>query len=573
MGGSAAELTGWDLSCIDWEDRLRTGRSLVPTLPLFREPADRSVAIFDRLRIPDIPGTPTFKEAAGDWFRDIVRAVFGALDPVSMQRHIRELFLLVPKKNSKTTNGSGLMLTAVLVNKRPKAEFLLVAPTQMISLLAFEQLCGMIAIDQRLQSAFHIQGHLKKVTFLPTKATLQIKSFNPSVMTGVKPSGVMIDELHVIAEASDADRVMGQIRGGIVSQPEAFFAITTTQSERPPRGVFKAELAKARAIRDGKATGKMLPVLYEFPDAIGRAKKEPDKPYAWEDRAFWHMVTPNNGRSITVDRLVEDFDTAKLAGEEELRRWASQHLNVEIGMALGDDRWAGADHWEKQTDETVTFAAILEQCDVVTVGVDGGGLDDLLGFAVLGRHKATREWMLWGRAWAHKGVLERRKSEASRFDDFRRDGDLVIVDDMLTAFTQLVDLAAEVNEAGLLACVGLDPVGVGLIVDELDRRGIRQDDGQVVGVSQGYKLTGTIKTLEVQLSDGMCIHADQPLMTWCVSNARVEPKGNAVVITKQVSGTGKIDPLMAAFNAVSLMATNPEPKGSVYTADRGLTFF
>ena len=40
-------------------------------------------------------------------------------------------------------------------------------------------------------------------------------------------------------------------------------------------------------------------------------------------------------------------------------------------------------------------------------------------------------------------------------------------------------------------------------------------------------------------------------------NARVDPKGNAIVITKQASGTAKIDPLMAAFNAIALVATNP----------------
>jgi phage terminase large subunit-like protein len=46
-------------------------------------------------------------------------------------------------------------------------------------------------------------------------------------------------------------------------------------------------------------------------------------------------------------------------------------------------------------------------------------------------------------------------------------------------------------------------------------------------------------------------------MAWAVGNARVEPKGNAIPVTKQASGSAKIDPLMAAFNAIALMVTKP----------------
>jgi phage terminase large subunit-like protein len=46
-------------------------------------------------------------------------------------------------------------------------------------------------------------------------------------------------------------------------------------------------------------------------------------------------------------------------------------------------------------------------------------------------------------------------------------------------------------------------------------------------------------------------------MVWAVGNARVEPKGSAIVITKQASGSPKIDPLMATFNPIVLMSTNP----------------
>ncbi|WP_051387204.1 hypothetical protein [Bradyrhizobium sp. ARR65] len=176
---------------------------------------------------------------------------------------------------SKTTNGAALMLTSLLINERPNTEFLLVAPSHLIAEISFRQVEGMIAADPRLsrREYTHVQPHLKKVSWLKTGATLQVKSFDPNVLTGVKPAGALVDELHVVSADANADRVIGQLRGGMISQPESFLLFITTQSERPPAGVFKAELDKARAIRDGKREGAMLPVLYEFRTTSRRTEK------------------------------------------------------------------------------------------------------------------------------------------------------------------------------------------------------------------------------------------------------------------------------------------------------------
>jgi phage terminase large subunit-like protein len=49
-------------------------------------------------------------------------------------------------------------------------------------------------------------------------------------------------------------------------------------------------------------------------------------------------------------------------------------------------------------------------------------------------------------------------------------------------------------------------------------------------------------------------------MAWAVSNARVEPKSNAITITKQAFGSAKIDPLMAAFNAPLALLKRAAPQ-------------
>jgi phage terminase large subunit-like protein len=554
----------WDLSCPDWEERIRACRSLVPDLPLNQADADRAVKIFNRLKLPDVPGTPTLEVAAGDWVRDIVAAWAGSI--VDGVREITEIFLEVPKKNGKSTDAAAVMLTAMLTNRRPRAEFLLIGPTHTISEISFNQAIGMIDADPVLARSFRSQPHIKKINFVPSenqrrlgavRSSLQVKTFDSKVLTGSKAVGVLVDELHALGKVAGAERVIGQIRGGRVPFPEGFLIFITTQSDEPPTGVFRSELIKARMIRDGAVPANgMLPVLYEFPaDIISSG--------AWRDPVNWPMVNPNVGRSVRIDALATEWDTAQRAGEKEIRRWASQHLNIEIGLALGSSAWVGANYWEGCADRSLTLATLIERSEVIVIGIDAGGADDLLGFAVLGRERVTKRWLAWTRAWVHQDVLEMRKADiAPRLLDFARQGDVSIVESIGDDIRELGELVDQVAASGKLPdknAIALDPHGIGEIVEELAARGFDTEQA-LVGIQQGWKLNAAINTLGRRLiGKDMFVHAGQPLMAWCVGNAKVEPKGNAISITKQAAGTAKIDPLMALFDAVAAMALNPSP--------------
>ena len=562
----------WSTACPDWTARIVAGESLVPFPPLFADEADAAMQVFRDLKIVDAPGSPTFGDACKPWVMDYAGAIFGAYDHSSGRRLVRDFFLLVSKKNSKSTLAAGIMLTALIRNWRMSAEFLIIAPTLEVANNSFKPASDMVAADPELAELLHVQPHLRTITHRTTGASLKVIAADNDTVSGKKATGVLIDELWLFGKRNNAENMLREATGGLISRPEGFVIYLSTQSDEPPAGVFKQKLDYFRDVRDGKKVDKRsLGVLYEFPPAMIETKQ-----YLDPDLAY--VTNPNMGASVDREWLTDELGKAQDAGEQSLRGFLAKHLNIEIGLSLRNDRWPGADFWQQNADPTLTLAEIIRRSDVIVAGVDGGGLDDLLGLALLGRDKITRDWLLWTHAWAHTSVLERRKSEASRLRDFEKDGDLTIVSRFEDAFSQVADFIEEVEAAGLLAKVGLDPVGVDIIVDELAQRGIGGPEDtavekRVVGVSQGYKLTGTIKTAEVRLSDGAMKHCAQPMMDWCVGNAKVEPKGNAIVITKQASGTAKIDPLMAAFNTVNLMNASPESAGSVYSADRGLLVF
>lgn len=557
-------------ACPDWAERLVAGQSIIPP-PIYPVQAQEALAVFKQLRIVDAPGSPTFGEACESWVFDFVAAIFGAYDAETGRRLIREVLMLIPKKNSKSTLAAGIMVTALILNWRVSAEMIILAPTVEIANNAFAPARDMIKVDDDLSELFHVQDHVRTITHRTMGATLKVVAADSETVGGKKASWVLIDEEWLFGKRPNAEAMFREAVGGLASRPEGIVIKLTTQSDEPPAGVFRQDLQRMRDVRDGKILDpQSLPVLYEHP---------PEMVSAGDHLKLENMplVNPNFGVSVDSEFLRREYEKADQAGEHSLRGFLAKHANVEVGLNLRSDRWAGADFWLQQArpERVATLEDLLQRCEVVTSGIDGGGLDDLLGLVAVGRERETRKWLAWAHAWAHEIVLQRRKDIVTKLQEFEAAGDLTIVKLPGQDVDQVADAICKIKAAGLMPeenAIGVDPAGIGAIVDELttEARGI--DLKQIVAVSQGWKLNGAIKTTERALAGGDLIHAGQPLMAWCVGNAKVVPAGNAITITKQVSGTAKIDPLMALFNAVSLMALNPSARGPSVYESRGIRF-
>ena len=88
-----------------------------------------------------------------------------------------------------------------------------------------------------------------------------------------------------------------------------------------------------------------------------------------------------------------------------------------------------------------------------------------------------------------------------------------------------------------------------------------------VKVRQGWSLYSPMLWMELALVAGRYKHADQSIVDWNMGNAKVVARGNAMLVTKEVSGKAKIDLVISSLCAAELMSYNPSARTGGYSLD------
>jgi phage terminase large subunit-like protein len=540
---------------------------LVPIGALFPEAGEAGMAVFRDLFVVDVAHPlglldesgnairPTVGEICRPWIMDIATAIHGAYDVESGERLIREVLIKVPKKNWKSGLAAMLMLSLLVLNWRDSNEAGIVAPTKDTADNVFKPMRDAIKADPELSALFHVLPTQRTIRHRTTGMECRVYAADTETVSGKKWAFVIFEELWQLSKRNGAVDMVLECTGGQASRPEGIVISITTESDEEPVGVYKAKLEFARAVRDGFVHAPhFLPILYEWPKAEIKAR-------AYLDPKKFHLVNPNYGASVDPIDFNRKFSEAMTAGGESLRVFLAKRLNVPPSENMGGS-WAGAEYWNACAEPGLTLEKILERSDVVTVGIDGGGLDDMLGFAAIGRDAESGDWLLWTRAWVHPIALERNKSEAEAWKEFVAEGSLKITEQMGDEIEEVAGYVDQIEKSGLLDRVGVDPAGIGAIVDAIVGKDIEHE--RIVGIPQGWKLNGSIKTFERKLAAGEIAHAGTALMRYSVTKARTKKAGNAIYITREESGAGKVDPLLASLNAGALMAMNPQPRRKAF---------
>ena len=541
----------WSTGLDNWQTKIINRESLIPCEPLNKQVADIALNIFKSLKLVDVIGKPTIGEACKQWVFDFVAVIFGAYDPVTKARLINEFFLLIAKKNSKSTIAAGIMLTAIILNERQSGQFVIISPTKETSKSAFDPIADMIKADPELLKMFNVADHTKTITHLGTNATLKVLAFDANTVTGLKATAVLVDEIHLLGNKANADNILREAVGGLASRPEGFIIYLTTQSSGTPTGIFKQKLDYARAVRDKEIiNNQFLPVLYEYPEAMIE-----DESYL--EPKNWYITNPNLDASVSLDFLLNQYEQIKDT-RESLQDFLSKHLNVQQTMNLKANNWKAFIDLLPYSEQVLSLEDLIEQCEVLAVGFDGARLFDLAGLTVTGRVTNSNKYLSWSHGWLNVEALDKNKRSASKLLELADLKEITIVNKVSQQFTEITALIKMLDNTGKLYQIGVDPSGLGTFNTDLEEAGINTD--KIIGISQGYKMQQHITTLENLLGKESIKFASQELIRWQVSNTRLILKSNTVMVSKADSAD-KIDNIISILNSIAIISQNPPSMG------------
>ncbi|MEP3329118.1 hypothetical protein [Sedimentitalea sp.] len=161
----------------------------------------------------------------------------------------------------------GYVMLSALRGINTRGQIVIMAANIEGARIVFQHIQEAILADDGLRPLFKSNVTAKSLTHESTGITIQIISCSMKNAVGRRPVLLLLDELHEMAQLSEATAAVNQLRQGGANWGRDFKCVAiSTMPIAAPAGEFKRQIAYARGVRDGKLLDpEFLPLLYIFP--------------------------------------------------------------------------------------------------------------------------------------------------------------------------------------------------------------------------------------------------------------------------------------------------------------------
>ncbi len=499
--------------------------------------AGRMLALAHLLRHPksDTPGNRLMLSA---WQEDIVRRIYGPSDAEG-NRLVRTVLILLPRGARKTSLAAVLALGhGIGPEARPNSQVILAASSRGQARIAFDEVSGILKMDERLRNAAKIRDTVSKVKHLRTGTVLEAIAADGDRAHGLTPSLALVDELHAW-RGDRGRRLWNAIRTGLAKTPGSLLVVASTAGEKPEGPLYEM-YQYAKKILSGEVVDQsFLPIIYEAPRDL-----------PWDDEATWHIANPGlkfgypdiaalrdealQARQIPALRQAFEIYHLNRWGDGSAAGWVDMTIYDEGAAPIDMDALAGRECWvgvdlSKSFDLTAIVAAFRDDDDGYTVLPVAFMPEETL------RRRATTSDVPWSR-WRDEGAL--RVTPGSIQDEEAIEAKIV-----------------EFCEQFVVREVAFDPAFAGRLMGRLMQRGI-----PVVEFPQRFRLISpAINEMQRAVVGRRFRHGGSPVLRWCISNVVPDVGDMGDVRFSKKRSADSIDLAVAAAMAVGRASAATDP--------------
>lgn len=261
------------------------------------------------------------------WQRDdLFMPLFGWIDKDGNRRY-RKAFVIVPKKNGKSTLASGVGLYLLCGSGEPGAEVYSAATDEDQAGIVHREAINMVDSSPHLTKALRINRSTKNIAHPGSKSFYRALTAKAGSKEGLNAHGIICDELHVWngRELWDTLRY-----AGIARRQPLIFVITTAGEDM--ESVCRKEYERAKQILAGDVVdSSFFPLIYEaeITDDI-------------DDPQVWQKANPSWGVTMQESSFRTELEEAKRS-PTDLAVFKRYRLNV---WRTATNPWLRIDDWQ-----------------------------------------------------------------------------------------------------------------------------------------------------------------------------------------------------------------------------------
>jgi len=357
-------------------------------------------------------------EAAGNpfdlselhWIQFQLWCIFGWKRKSNDKRRFRKAYILVAKKNIKTTVAACLGLIGLLFDGESGAQIYSAASNAKQAKICFRAAREIAkkspAIRKRLTILSHNISHTKSASFFE-----YISSQSAQTKDGLNPHFSIIDEYHAHPD-NEVHDVLDSATAAR-QQPLVYIISTEGFNQNGPHADLRDYCIDVLDPNTSTEDERIFFLYYTL-----------DKDDDWKDEKNWIKANPSIGVSVKYDDLRAKAKTASQL-PSQLNNFLTKHMDVPVDakeVFVPSDKWAACNKRPIKPPHTNTVEIFKKYYALKTFsGLDLGSVSDFTAYVMAVWQEETEDWDVIPFFWIPEDTI-RERNNAEKITQWVREG-------------------------------------------------------------------------------------------------------------------------------------------------------